>query len=216
MGVKILLAEDQVVMREGICSLIGQQNDIEVVGEAGNGEMALQLAEELRPDVIIMDVAMPDMNGIEATCLIKEKMPDIKVIALSAHDNREYVMGMVKAGVSGYLLKDCAFEELIKAIETVMQDKSYLCPEIATIILKTQVDDGNCADKVVLNHRDINMIKFLARGLSARQIGLQEGLSVKTIDGRRRRIMVKLGIENMAELIRYAMEEGLISAKSHS
>lgn len=140
MGVAILLAEDQIVMREGLSSLIGQRDDMEVVGEADNSKMALELAEELKPDVIIMDIAMPDVNGIEATCLIKEKMPNIKVIALSAHNNREYVMGMVKAGVSGYLLKDCAFEELIKAIEAVMQGKSYLCPEIATIILKVQAN----------------------------------------------------------------------------
>ncbi|MHC4638469.1 MAG: response regulator transcription factor [Planctomycetota bacterium] len=215
MSVTILLAEDHIVMREGLRSLIDQQNDMKVVGEADNGKMALELAEELKPDVIIMDVAMPDMNGIEATGLIKEKMPDIKVIALSAYDNREYVMGMVKAGVSGYLLKDCVFEELVNAIETVVQGKSYLCPEIATIVLKAQADSQNRVERAVLNQRDINVIKLLTQGLSARQIAQQEGLSVKTIEGRRRRIMEKLSINNMPELIRYAMEEGLISAKSH-
>lgn len=211
MGVRILLAEDQIVMRDGLRSLIDQQNDMEVVGEAGDGKVALQLAEELKPDVIIMDVAMPDMNGIEATALIKEKLPDIRIIALSAHDNREYVMGMVKAGVSGYLLKDCAFEELIQAIKTVMPGKSYLCPEIASILLKAQADGQTSAEKGALNKRDIIVITLLAQGLSARQIAEQEGLSVKTIEGRRRRIMEKLGIDNLAELIRYAMEEGLVS-----
>lgn len=215
MGVTILLAEDQIVIREGLRSLIGQQNDMEVVGEADNGKIALQLAQEFNPDVIIMDVAMPEMNGIEATELVKEKMPDIKVIALSAHDNREYVMSMIKAGVSGYLLKDYAFEELVKAIETVMRGKSYLCPEIATIVLKAQADDQNSVEKAVLNQRDINMIKLLAEGKSARHIAQQEDLSIKTIEGRRRRVMEKLGIDNMAELIRFAIEKGLISTKTH-
>ena len=212
MSVRILLAEDQVVMREGLCSLIDQQSDMEVIGQADNGKIALELAEELHPDVIIMDVAMPDMNGIEATGLIKERFPDIKIVALSAHNNAEYVTGMIKAGVSGYLLKDYAFEELIKAIETVMQGKSYLCPEIATVVIRAQAGGRGHAGRESLSERDIKVIKLLANGCSARQIAQQEGLSVKTIEGRRRRIMEKLNLNSMADLIRYAIQQGLISA----
>ena len=212
MSVTILLAEDQTVMREALSSLIDQQPDMQIIGQADTGKMALQLAEKLEPDIIIMDVAMPDMNGIEATRLIKERLPNVKVVALSAHDNREYVLGMVKAGVSGYLLKDCAFEELTKAIATVMEGKSYLSPEIATIVLKAQAEDQKDAGRTVLNERDIELIRLLAEGRSARQIAQEGGLSIKTIEGRRRKIMKKLNIKNMAELVRYAIEQGFISA----
>lgn len=215
MSVTILLVEDHQVMREALKSLIEQQTGMKVVGQADNGEKAVRLAEELGPDVIIMDVAMPGMNGIQATRLIKERLPGVKIIALSAYDHREYVMGMVKAGVSGYLLKDCAFEELAEAIEIVVQGKSYLSPDVATIVLKKQVCDQDAAPGAVLNDRDKKVVKLLAEGKSARQIAREEGLSVKTIEGRRRRIMEKLNISNTAQLVRYAIEGGLLSADIH-
>ena len=172
--------------------------------------MAVHLALELKPDAIIMDVAMPDMNGIEATALIKEKLPDTKIIALSAHNNCEYVMGMIKAGVSGYLLKDCAFEELVKAIETVMQGKSYLSPEIATVVIEAEASGNHTSGGTSLNERDLEVIKLLAQGKSARKIAESLSLSVKTIEGRRRKIMEKLNIDSIAELVRFALAEGLI------
>ncbi len=215
MSVTILLAEDHVVMRDALSSLIDRQAGMRIVGHADNGKMAVQLARESRPDVVIMDVAMPDVNGIEATRLIKDMLPDTKVVALSAYDNREYVIGMIKAGVSGYLLKDCAFEDLVKAVQTVMQGKSYLSPEIATVVLKAQVEGPDGAGSAVLNDRDKKVVKLLAEGKSARQIAREEGLSVKTIEGRRRRIMEKLDISNTAQLVRYAIEEGFISADIH-
>ncbi len=210
MCTKILLAEDQIVMRAGLGILINQQADMEVVGQADNGRMAVHLALELKPDAIIMDVAMPDMNGIEATALIKEKLPDTKIIALSAHNNCEYVMGMIKAGVSGYLLKDCAFEELVKAIETVMQGKSYLSPEIATVVIEAEASGNHTSGGTSLNERDLEVIKLLAQGKSARKIAESLSLSVKTIEGRRRKIMEKLNIDSIAELVRFALAEGLI------
>jgi len=199
-------------MREALSGMIDRQEGMQVVGQADNGEMAIELAEQLRPDVVVMDVAMPNMNGIEATRLIKKKLPDIKIVALSAYDHEEYVMGMVKAGVSGYLLKDCVFDELLKAIETVMQGKSYLSPEVATVVLNKQVGDQDGGSRAVLNDRDKKVVRLLAEGKSARQIAQDEGLSVKTIEGRRRRIMEKLNITSTAQLVRYAIEEGFISA----
>jgi len=216
MSIKILLAEDQVVMREGLRSLIDLQADMEVVGEADDGQVAVDLARKLQPDVIIMDVAMPNMNGIEATHLIKAKMPDVKIIALSVHDNREYVMGMVRAGISGYLLKDCAFDELLRAIQTVVQNKSYLSPDITAVLLDAQADEqttsGYSGDRAALSERDIQIIKLLVEGKSAREIAVKYNLSVKTIEGRRRRIMKKLNIESLAELIKYAIQKEFISA----
>lgn len=216
MSIKILLAEDQVVMREGLRSLIDQQADMEVVGEADDGKVAVDLARKLQPDVIIMDVVMPNMNGIEAAHLIKAKMPDVKIVALSVYDNREYVMGMVRAGISGYLLKDCAFDELLRAIQTVVQNKSYLSPDITAVVLDAQADEqttsGYSGDRVALSERDIQIIKLLAEGKSAREIAVRYNLSIKTIEGRRRRIMKKLNIESLAELVKYAIQKELISA----
>ena len=215
MSIKILLAEDQVVMREGLRSLIDQQADMEVIGEADDGKVAVELARKLQPDVIIMDVVMPNMNGIEAARLIKAKMPDVKTIALTVYDNREYVMGMVRAGISGYLLKDCAFDELLRAIQTVVQNKSYLSPDITAVVLDAQADEqttsGYSDDRVALSERDMQIIKLLAEGKSAREIAVKYNLSIKTIEGRRRRIMKKLNIDSLAELVKYAIQKELIS-----
>ena len=215
MNLKILIAEDHLIVREGLHVLINQQADMEIVGEAENGKAAIELARKLKPDVIIMDVSMPGMNGIEATRQIKTEMPDIKVIALSAYDNREYVMGMVKAGVSGYLLKDCAFEELIGAIRTVLQNKSYLSPDAATVVLEAQSENqmssGHTAHSAALSEPDLELIKLLAEGKSAREIAEKNSQSVKTIEGRRRRIMKKMDVNSVAELVRYAIREGIVS-----
>jgi len=215
MNLKILIAEDHLIVREGLHVLINQQADMEIVGEAENGKAAIELARKLKPDVIIMDVSMPGMNGIEATRQIKTEMPDIKVIALSAYDNREYVMGMVKAGVSGYLLKDCAFEELISAIRTVLQNKSYLSPDAARVVLETQSEiqssPGNIAHNATLSEPDLELIKLVAEGKTAREIAEKNNLSIKTIEGRRRRIMKKLHINNTAELVKYAILERVVS-----
>ncbi|MHC4534373.1 MAG: response regulator [Planctomycetota bacterium] len=215
MNLKILIAEDHLIVREGLHALINRQDDMEIVGEADNGKAAIELAKELKPDVIIMDVSMPGMNGIEATRQIKTEMPDIKVIALSAYDNREYVMGMVKAGVSGYLLKDCAFEELIGAIRTVLQNKSYLSPDAATIVLEAQSEiqssSGNTAHNATLSEPDRELIELIVKGKTAREIAEKNNLSIKTIEGRRRRIMKKLNINNTAELVKYAIREGVVS-----
>jgi DNA-binding NarL/FixJ family response regulator len=215
MGARILLAEDHIVMREGLRGLISQQADMEVVGEANDGEQAIELARQLRPDVIIMDVRMRGIDGVEATRQIKAEMPDLKVVVLSAYDNREYIVGMAKAGMSGYLLKDCAFEELVGAIRTVLQNKSYLSPAAATVILDAQSEiERTYSDPLhsaSLNESDREIIKLLAEGKSAREIAATNNLSIKTIEGRRRRIMRRMNVATIAELTRYAVREGIVS-----
>jgi len=216
MGVRILLVEDHIVMREGLRGLINQQADMEVVGEASDGEQAIELARQLKPDVIIMDVRLRGIDGVEATRQIKAEMPDLKVIVLSAYDNREYIMGMAKAGMSGYLLKDCAFDELVGAIRTVLEDKSYLSPDVARVILdvesETQDTRGPAAARSAsLSESDRELIKLFAEGKSAREIAQKDNLSIKTIEGRRRRIMRRMNIVTIAELTRYAVREGIIS-----
>ncbi|UCD50244.1 MAG: response regulator transcription factor [Phycisphaerales bacterium] len=216
MAIRIQLVEDQAILREGLRALIQQQSDMEVVGEADNGQRAVELARQLRPDVIVMDVAMPGTNGIEATQQIKEELPEIRVLALSAYNNAEYVMGMIRAGVCGYLLKDCAFEELVSVIRTVVAGKSYLSPDVARVVLALESAEPPLVRSIkkggTLADRDRELIKRLAEGLSAREIAERDQQSVKTIEGRRRRIMKKLGLNNAAELVRYAVREGLVSA----
>jgi len=189
MSTKILLAEDHAIVRQGLCSLIEKQPDLEIVGQAGNGQEAIEMALQLGPDAIVMDIGMPGVNGIEATRRIKAERPDIKVLALSVHDDHEFVMGMVKAGVSGYLLKDCAFEDLVRAIKTVLTEGSYLSPKIATIVLEeevgTHISTESTNDSILLREHELQVLKLLADGKSARQIAEILDMSIKTIEGNR-------------------------------
>ena len=149
MNIRILVADNHGILRQGIASLIEKQDDMEVVGEADNGLHAVEMTRELRPDVVIMDVSMPVLNGIEATRQIKEELPETKVLALSVHANREFVLDMVRAGVSGYMVKECVLDDLVRAIKIVMDNQSYLSPQIANIVLEgiakdTIFDSANC------------------------------------------------------------------------
>jgi len=158
---------------------------------------------------------MRGIDGVEATRQIKAEMPDLKVVVLSAYDNREYIVGMAKAGMSGYLLKDCAFEKLVGAIRTVLQNKSYLSPAAATVILDAQSEveatQGAFLHNASLSESDREIIKLLAEGKSAREIAATNNLSIKTIEGRRRRIMRRMNVATIAELTRYAVREGIVS-----
>jgi DNA-binding NarL/FixJ family response regulator len=162
-----------------------------------------------------MDVRMQGMDGIEATGRIKAEMPDCKIVALSAYANREYVMGMAKAGTSGYLIKDCAFDELVGAIRTVLQNKSYLSPSAARVILdaqsRTEGTYSTSRQDTSLSESDREMVRLLAEGKSAREIAATNNMSIKTVEGRRRRIMKKMNVATIAELIRYAVREKIVS-----
>ena len=212
MSVKILVADDHGILREGIRALIDKHNSMEVIGEAEDGRTAVELALKLRPDVVLMDVTMPDLNGIEATRQIKEEMPDMKILALSVHAKREFVLDMIKAGVSGYMLKECLFDDLVQAIQTVIGDKSYLSPKIASIVISDIASDQRFAPDASprgLTSREREVLQLLAEGKSAKQIALQLNVSVKTIEANRRQIMDKVGIDNMADLVKYAIRQGL-------
>lgn len=210
MAVKILLAEDHTIVREGLRAMIEKESDMEVVGEAKDGLRAVERAQELNPDVVIMDVTMPGTNGIEATRQIKADMSNINVLALSVHDKREYVLDMLDAGVSGYLLKDCVCSELIQAIRRVAKGESYLSPKIATIVLDERLNKTH-ESEVVINEHEQKLLRLLASGKSAKEIGEQNNANVKTIEAQRRRIMKKIKARNLADLIKYAIREGLTS-----
>jgi len=210
-AIKVMLAEDHAIVREGIRVLIERESDMEVVCEAENGLEAVQKAHELRPDVVIMDVTMPEINGIEATRQIKAATSDIKILALSVHDKREYVMGMIRAGVSGYLLKDCVSAELVGAIRRVVANESYLSPKIAAIVIEEHKEKplSSRSGEIVLKDSEIEIVRLLVEGNTAGEVAKLLNVTVKSIEAKRRRILEKLNFDSFAELVKYAIRKGL-------
>jgi len=215
MAIRVLIADDHKIMLAGLRSLLEKQTDIEVVAEAENGRKAVQLAIENKPDVVVMDVSMPDLNGIEATKQIVEGLTDTRVIALSMHSDKRFVMGMLRVGASGYLLKDCASQELANAIHQVAEGKKYLSPEITGVVIDDYVLGGPLGDDTtvssVLSAREREVLQLIAEGWSTKQIASHLYVSIKTIETHRRQIMRKLGLHSIADLTKYAIREGLTS-----
>ena len=214
MKIKVLLADDHVMMRGGLRMLLEQNAELSVVGEAEDGRETVRLAKKLSPDVIVMDIAMPDMNGIEATRQILADRPDVKVIALSMHSDRHFVSEMLKAGATAYLLKQCAVDELITAIMTVLKNRTYLSPCISGIVVehfvRNKPKSGSTAFSQ-LTDREREVLQLMAEGKTSKKIADQLNLSVKTIETHRMKIIEKLNIHTVAELTKYAIREGLTS-----
>ena len=216
MSTKILLVDDHRLFRDGLRALMESQSGMDVVGEADDGRMAVDLTRNLSPDVVIMDVGMPGLNGIEATRQIVTEAPGIKVIALSMHSDRQFVTGMFGAGASGYLLKDCAFEELINALHTVIKNLTYMSPEISTIVVEDYVHRvSESSDSVpdALTPRAREVLQLLAEGMNTKQLASHLNISVKTVEAHRRQIMEKLNLHSIAELTKYAIRTGLTSVE---
>lgn len=213
MEIRIILAEDHQITRDGLEVMIQKRKDMTMVASAGDGQTAVKLARELVPDLMIIDVTMPKLNGIEATRQIKSENPKIKVIALSMHAEKIYITEILKAGASGYLLKNCAFDELVKAILFVNTHKNiYLSPEVSRILAEDYLR-GFIAESAsvmqILTSREHEVLKMIVDGNSTRQIASDLHVSTKTIETHRRRVMDKLGIDNLAGLVKYAIREGI-------
>ncbi len=215
MSIRVLIADDHKIMLAGLRSLLEKQTDFEVVGEADNGRKAVQMAQEKKPDVVVMDVSMPDLNGIEATKQIIESLPETRVIALSMHSDKRFVMGMLRAGASGYLLKDCASQELANAIVQVAGGKKYLSPEITGVVINDFLLGDSSEDVAIaasqLSPREREVLQLIAEGWSTKQIASHLYVSIKTIETHRRQIMKKLDLHSIADLTKYAIREGLTS-----
>ncbi len=212
MSVRIVLADDHQVLREGICSLLEKQGNIEVVAQAENGRKAVRLVRDLQPDIIIMDIAMPDLNGIEAARQIKAESPEVKIIALSMHSDRRFVAEMLKAGANGYLLKNSAFQQLTNSIRTVMEGRNYLSPEIGEIVLDDYIKKitANETSRVSpLTSREREVLQLIAEGNSTKEIASNLSVSIKTADTHRQQVMKKLNCRSVAELTKYAIREGI-------
>jgi two-component system response regulator NreC len=210
---RILLVDDHKIFREGLRSLLEKQPNIQIVGEAENGVEAVRMVEELSPDVVIMDIAMPDMNGIEATRQIMSKKPDkVKVIGLTMHADIRYVTEMLKAGASGFLLKDCASEELVEAINDMKEDRIYLSHYIKGNLMNDYInlltgEKHPLPSSLTIREREV--LQHIADGKTTKEIASQLGLSPKTVETHRQNIMDKLEIYSTAELVKYAIREGL-------
>lgn len=215
MAVRVLLAEDQRLMRTGIATMIGLQPDMKVVGEADNGRTAVELAKDLSPDVVLMDISMPELNGIEATRQIIAQDPPPKVIALSLHSDQRHVSDALKAGACGYVVKDAPLDELVLAIRAVFQGRVYLSPQVAGNVLhdyRRCVPDGASQDFATLSPREREVLQLIAEGKSTKSIASILYVSKKTIDTHRANIMTKLHASSVAELVKHAIREGLTSA----
>lgn len=217
MFTKILIADDHQIVRQGLRILLEKESDLKVVAEAEDGRSTVRLARELKPGLIIMDVAMPGLNGIEATRQIMAESPATKVIALSMYADRRFVVNMLKAGASGYLLKDCAFEELTRAIRVVLAHKTYLSPGVTDILVKDcklGAPMNEVSAFALLTPREREVLQLMAEGKSTAKIADQLHVSVKTVESHRQQIMQKLNLRSVAELTKYAIREGLTSLET--
>jgi DNA-binding NarL/FixJ family response regulator len=212
--IRVVLADDHRMLREALRAVLEKEPDIEVVGEAADGHATLQLARKLAPDVVVLDVAMPELSGIDAMSQLASHHPKIRVVALSAYSDRRYVLEMLKAGAAGYVVKAAAGTELLRAIRAVASGRSYLCPEIAG----TVIDDVKHRDSPVsrglaaLGRREREILQLIAEGQRSAALAKRLFISVATVDTHRRNIMRKLNLHTVAQLTKYAIREGLSSA----
>jgi DNA-binding NarL/FixJ family response regulator len=214
MSIRILLADDHTIMQAGLRSLLEKEPDIKVVAEVQDGRSAVQMTKKLTPDVVIMDISMNGLNGIDATRQIMAEVKGVKIIALSMHRDEQFVAGMLGAGASGYLLKDCAAEELTYAVRAVMANQTYLSPGVAAIVTKEYVrktSEGQKERLLALTEREREVLQLLTEGSSSKYIAKTLHLSVRTIETHRRQIMQKLNIHSIAELTKYAIRQGITS-----
>ena len=217
-NIKVLIADDHAIVREGIRMILALHEDIEVVGEAANGIEAIEQADKLSPDVVLMDIAMPGLGGLEATLEIMKRKPQSKILVLTQYDNTEYIYRFLKAGAAGYVLKKTVGSDLVSAIRSVFQGKSFIDPSIADKVIQGFLEKPEAASDDagydVLSDREKQVLKLIAEGYTNQQIADALFLSIKTVMTHRTNLMEKLGIHNRTELVKYAIRKGLIGTDS--
>lgn len=212
--IKVMVVDDHTIVRDGICALLALVQDIEVVGEASSGTEALKLVKNLEPDVVLMDIAMPDMGGLEATRRIGKEFPKTKVIALTQYDDKEFVFPIIEAGASGFISKIAASSELASGIRSVFRGDSYLSPSVAKILIEDYQQKGTRGSfdpYSQLTEREREVLRLSAEGHTTQEIADTLVISPKTVEGHKTSLMAKLGIHNRTELIKYALRKGIIS-----
>lgn len=209
MKLRVVLVDDHELVRQGLRSILERESDVEVVGEAASGRAALELARTLAPDLVVMDVAMRDQNGIEATRQIRAACPNVKVLALSSHADARYVTAMLDAGACGYVLKANAYDDLRRALDAARRGRSYLCAEVTGAVVGATLRGSPAAARGHLSAREREVLQLLAEGLSSPQISERLFVATSTVETHRRNIMRKLDIHSVADLTKYAIREGL-------
>jgi DNA-binding NarL/FixJ family response regulator len=209
--IKILVVDDHALMRDGIRAMLSLHDDIEIVGEASEGKEAIEQAQELEPDVIVMDIAMPFMDGLEATRRITKKNPKVKVLVLTQHNNREYILSAIKAGAAAYVPKRALGTELVSAIRAVHRGESFLYPSAAAVLIEDYRHKADVEPYDSLTAREREVLRLIAEGYTSKEITNMLVISLKTVMGHRAKTMEKLGLHNRAELIKYSVRKGLVN-----
>ncbi len=203
MSISVLIVEDHPVVRSGIRMLLTEEGDIEVLAEAANGREALDCLTRLKPDLLLLDISMPDVNGLEVTQHVREHYPSLPILILTMHEDERYFFQLLRAGATGYIVKGAAPNDLVSAVRAVAAGQAYLYPSLARLLAKEP--------DTVLSARELEVLQLTAQGLTAREVGKKLGISSNTVERHRANIMSKLGVSNRAELIRYAIRRGLLS-----
>ena len=212
--IRVLVVDDHTIVRDGICALLALAGDIEVVGEAANGSEALKMVKELEPDVVLMDITMPIMDGLEATRRIHKEFPRIRVLALTQYDDKEYVFPVIEAGASGFISKVAASLELTSGIRSIYQGDSYLSPSVARLLIEDyQHGEGRVIREPYeqLTDRERDVLKLVAEGHTTKEVADILVVSPRTVEGHKTNFMAKLGIHNRTELVKYALRKGIIT-----
>ncbi len=211
MKIKVLVTDDHQLFREGLVKLLFSASDIEVIAQAEDGNEAIKKSISLKPDVLLIDISMPNLNGIEATKKIKLKVPELKIIAISMHSDMQYVKGILEAGADGYLLKNCTYRQLTDAIRSVYAGKKFLSEDITEMVINGYLNPSKKSDEMSsLSEREKEIFILFAEGKSTREIGEKLFISVKTVGTHKQHILKKLGLKTNSELIKYAIKKGHI------
>jgi two-component system response regulator NreC len=211
--IRILIADDHSIVREGVRMILDGQEDFEVIGEASTGRQALEEARRLKPDVVVMDISMPDMTGIEATTKIRTELPQTQVMGLTMHEDESYVFELLKAGAAGYVLKRAAAEDLVTAVRAAHQGEAFLYPTVAKLVVQDYLQRATAQDQAALDGltgREREVLTLIAEGLTNQEIAGRLYISIKTVQTHRAHIMEKLNLHDRTELVRYAIRKGLI------
>jgi len=211
MTIRVAIAEDQRMVRELLIRLLAREADFDVVGEAGNGQEAIELAQSAQPDVLVLDIGLPVLDGVEVARSVRARQPEIRILALSVHDDERFIQQMLNAGADGYVAKSAAVAELVRGIQTVMQGDMYLSPAIARQALRGRACARDGIVEAALGPRELQVLALLADGKRSQEIAVQLEISIATVESHRRNITRKLGLHTIAELTKYAVRKGLTS-----